>query len=401
MTTQTSRRAPGSGSPVPRGQTIAAAGGRHVYTEVTDVLRGSVEPLVPSVPGAAEHPLRLALVVPHFSFGSGGHHVVFQLAHALEQRGHTVSYWVHDPFGERPDASGAGLRAAIIEQYAPIAGPVFNGFAQWTGTDVALATGWQTVYPILRLPGCRSRAYLVNDHEPEFYPTSLESLFAARTYELGLPCIVGGGPWLADLIESRYGAEVVARFPYPVAPEFQPRDVERREDTLVVYGRNITPRRAVGLALIALEELKRRRPQLRVVLFGDEGAPDLNFAYEHHGPISPERLSWVYSEATIGVAFSLTHGSLVPHDMLACGLPVLDLEGYSTAAEHAATGLVELAPLDPVAMADALERLLDDPALRALRASEGSAYVGAHTWAHATSLVEDGLRAILRGRATA
>ncbi|MCW3040251.1 MAG: glycosyl transferase group 1, partial [Solirubrobacterales bacterium] len=374
---------------------VPASPGRHVYSGVTDVLAGAVAPLVPGARLDPGRPLRLALVVPHFSFGSGGHHVVFQLAHHLEQRGHTVSYWVHDPFGEWPDATGPALRAAIREQYAPVEGPAFSGFADWSGADVALATGWQTVYPVLGLDGCRARAYLVNDHEPEFYPTSLESLFAARTYELGLPCLVGGGPWLADLLTQRYGAHVVARFPYPVAPAFSPRPVDRREDTLVVYGRNVTPRRAVGLALIALEELKRRRPDLRVVLFGDEGAAPLNFPYEHHGRISPEDLSWVYSEATIGIAFSLTHGSLVPHDMMACGLPVLDLKGYSTAAEHAATGLVELAPPDPRAIADALERLLDDPSLRAERAEAAQAYVARHTWERSTDLVEDGLRRIL------
>ncbi|MCU1677738.1 MAG: glycosyl transferase group 1, partial [Frankiales bacterium] len=383
---------------VPVAAPIPAMSRRHVYTEVTDVLGGRVAPLVPGVDETTDRPLRLALIVPHFSFGSGGHHVMFQAARSLELRGHAVSYWIHDPFDQRPDATGAELRSAIREQYAPIDGPVFNGFAEWAGADIVLATGWQTVYAALGLDGCRARAYMVNDHEPEFYPTSLESQFATRTYELGLPCLVGGGPWLADLLTERYGAEVVVRFPYPVAAEFRRRDVARRQDTLVLYGRNVTPRRGVGLALIALEELKRRRPDLRVVLFGDEGAVDLNFAYEHHGAISPERLSWVYSEATIGIAFSLTHGSLVPHDMMACGLPVMDLAGFSTAAEHAGTDLVELVPSDPTAMADALERLLDDDELRARRSRAGQEYVAAHTWEATTSLIEDGLRAILRAR---
>lgn len=383
----------------PRGMPMPAVAGEHVYTQIARVLHRGAEPLLPVPASTAGRPLRLALIIPPFGFGSGGHHVVFQLARGLEERGHAVSYWLHDPHGEASDRSDAAIRAAIREQYAPIAGPLSSGFAGWTGADVAIATGWQTLYPLLTLDRCRARAYLVNDHEPEFYPTSIESLFARRTYELGVPCIVGGGPWLADLLRERYGVEVAARFPYPVAPEFVPRDVERREDTLVVYGRNVTPRRAVGLALITLEELKRRRPELRIVLFGDEGAPALNFAYEHLGPIAPERLSWVYSEATVGIAYSLTHGSLVPSDMLACGLPVVDLEGFSTASEHAGTGLVELVPFDPIAAADAIERLLDDPAERARRSRAGRAHIAAWTWDVAVDRVEEGLRAILRARA--
>jgi glycosyltransferase involved in cell wall biosynthesis len=385
---------------VRRGITIPAGGGPHVYSEVAQVISGDVAPLSPVAPGTADRPLRLALIVPPFSFGSGGHQVVFQLAQRLHERGHAVSYWVHDPFGQVTD-SAARLRAQIRDQFAAVDGPVAVGFADWNGADVVVATGWQTVYPAMRLPRCRARAYLVNDHEPEFYPTSLESIYAARTYTLGVPCIVGGGPWLADLLRDRYAADVVARFPYPVAAEFQLRDVRRRDDTIVVYARDSTPRRAVGLALMALERLKERRPELRVVLFGDEGMPALPFAYEHLGRITPEDLSWVYSEATVGLGFSLTHGSLVPHDMLACGLPPVDLTGFSMAAEHAATGLVELAAPQPAAIAEAVQQLLDDPAERARRAEAGRAYVARHTWADATDRVEAGLRDVVRARLSA
>jgi len=358
---------------------------------------GGIVPLVPTPAGLSEGPLRIALIVPPFGFGSGGHAVVFQLAESLERMGHTVSYWVHDPFGERPaEETDAELRQAIIDGYAPVQGAAFHGFSQWQGADVVVATGWQTVYPAMTLENCRARAYIVNDHEPEFYATSVESYFAAQTYKLGLPCILGGGGWLEQTLKEQYGSEVVARFPYPVAPEFQPRPIARRDDMIVLYGRNTTPRRAVGLALIALEELWRRRPGIRVVLFGDWDMPATAFPYEHFGPIAAERLSWLYAEATIGIGFSMTHGSLVPHDMMACGLPVLDLEGFGTGVEHAESGLVELAPFDPFLIADALERLLDDPALRAERAEAARAYVAEHNWDASAALVEQGLRDVLR-----
>ena len=67
-----------------------------------------------------------------------------------------------------------------------------------------MATGWDTVYPALLLPGCRARAYLVHDHEPEFFATSVESRWAARTYELGLYGIARAR-WLRDLLAERYG----------------------------------------------------------------------------------------------------------------------------------------------------------------------------------------------------
>ena len=41
--------------------------------------------------------------------------------------------------------------------------------------DVAIATEWTTAFPVRDLPRCREKAYLVQDHEPEFFATSSES----------------------------------------------------------------------------------------------------------------------------------------------------------------------------------------------------------------------------------
>src|SRR6185312_15874631 len=77
--------------------------------------------------------------------------------------------------------------------------------SRWRGADVVLATGWQTVPRALLLEDCGARAYLVQDHEPEFYGTSAESLWASESYRLGLHCIAAS-PWLAALLRERYAA---------------------------------------------------------------------------------------------------------------------------------------------------------------------------------------------------
>ena len=78
-------------------------------------------------------------------------------------------------------------------------------FSAWHGADVALATGWQTVARVLLLHDVASRAYLVQDHEPDFYATSAESLWAAQTYREDLHCVAASA-WLAELLRERYGA---------------------------------------------------------------------------------------------------------------------------------------------------------------------------------------------------
>ena len=49
----------------------------------------------------------------------------------------------------------------------------------------------------------------MQDHEPEFYATSAESVWAEETYRLGLFPICAS-TWLRDLIAQRYGAHGVA-----------------------------------------------------------------------------------------------------------------------------------------------------------------------------------------------
>ena len=152
---------------------------------------------------------------------------------------------------------------------------------------------------------------------------------------------------------------------------------------------------------MALARVKARRPDVRIVLFGDREPLHTSFPYEHIGVATPEQLAWVYSEATVGVCLSLTNYSLIPQEMLACGLPCVDLEGASASSVFGADGPVELVPFDADVLAGALERLLDDPAERERRSAAGRDFVRPHTWDQAAVQVERGLRSALRVRESA
>jgi glycosyltransferase involved in cell wall biosynthesis/GT2 family glycosyltransferase len=369
-----------------------------VHQAVLELAREGAAPLLAPKPGLAESErLHIAVVIPPFRRGSGGHSTIYNLLTRLEERGHTVSTWLHDPLGYLNDEWPAVIRENLREYFRPTAGPVYKGFAQWYGADVVLATGWDTVYPVLRLPHCSARAYLVQDHEPEFFATSAEAVFAAHTYEQGLYCIAAS-PWLRDLLKDRYGADGTF-FELGVDHSiYHPRPVPRRPDTVIFYARDVTPRRAVPLGVLALEELHRRRPELRFVLFGDNDPLDTPFPYEHLGIASPEELSWAYSEARVGLSLSLTNYSLSPQEMLACGLPCVELAGRSIESVFGLDGPISRAADNPVALADAIEQLLDDEALWDRRSREGIAFAAERTWDRAADELEQGLRAALRFR---
>ncbi len=222
-------------------------------------------------------------------------------------------------------------------------------------------------------------------------------MLSEDTYRHDLYCIAAS-PWLRDLLRNRYGARADA-FELGVDHDtYRPRPIERRRDTVIYYARHATPRRAVPIGLMALAELKRRRPDTRIVLFGTNEVLHASFEYEHVEVLSPTQLSWLYSEATVGLCLSLTNFSLMPKEMLACGLPCVELAGISAESIFGEDGALALAELHPDRIADSMERLLDDRAEWDRRSRGGVEFVASHTWDRATDEVEAGLRHALRVR---
>src|SRR5213075_1233706 len=139
------------------------------------------------------------------------------------------------------------------------------------------------------------------------------------------------------LMRERYGG-ATSLFQFGVDHEtYFPRDTARDRDTVVFYGRAVTGRRA-------------------------------------------DPLAWLYSGAAAGLVLSMTNYSLVPQEMLACGLPCVDLAGFSAETVFGDDGPVELAPFDAGALAGAIGHLLDDEANWQRRSSAGLAFVRDHTW---------------------
>jgi glycosyltransferase involved in cell wall biosynthesis len=353
-----------------------------------DYLRQGAAPLSGDAPGES---LRIAIVVPQFRRGSGGHKTIADLVRGLEARGHRLSLWVEDEEGRHDGEDVDGLWHAF---FGRVDARVRLGFGEWETADVVLATGWQTVHRALVLPGVAARAYLVQDHEPEFYGTSAQRTWAEQTYTLGLHPICASS-WLAGLVRERYGVEA-SSFDLGVDHEtYKPLPTHRRDDLVLFYARAVTARRAVPLGLLALEELKRRRPAVEVALFG-EGRPIVTpFKYLDLGVMAPDKLAHAYASAAVGLCLSMTNPSLVPTEMMACGLPVVDLDVPSMRATFGAGGPVELAAFDPLALCGAIERLLDDLVLRADRSRAGAELAAARTWARAAEQVEAGLRMAL------
>ncbi len=369
------------------------------YESVREFARRGPAPLTAPSPHDGERALwHIAWVVPPFRRGSGGHMALFRIALELEARGHSCSIWIQDDVGMM-DGRVALARREIVDHFAPLRGGVFNTFDDWQGADVAFATGWQTAYPVAMRGNCKLKAYLVQDHEPDFYPASAERMWAAGTYRLGLPCLASS-PWLEHMLRTRYEVEQVEAFEYGVDFDaYRPAGGPRDPQTVLFYARPATPRRATELGMLALEELIARRPDTRVIVFGDRKPPPAPFDYDFAGVLQPTELAQLYGRATVGLVLSLTNYSLIPKEMMACGLPVVDVRGASAESVFGREqGVIEMADADPLALAAALDSLLDDAPRRARMAATAERFVAGMTWPAATDQIEHALRGWMADR---
>jgi glycosyltransferase involved in cell wall biosynthesis len=368
-------------------------------------------------PTASGERLSIATLIPSFRRGSGGHATIVRLLEGLRARGHEVSVWLED-HEARHARERASLTKRSFHKFFAAADqlPLHTDLHEWRGADLVLATGWQTVARALELPDAHARAYLVQDHEPDFYAVSAERMWAADTYRQGLHCIAAS-PWLAELLHARYGASAT-HFDLAVDHAlYRPRETlrqqgggwrrrgdgssggggDRGERQLVAfYARAVTPRRAVPLGLAALAELSRRRPDVEIVLYGEDRPLSVPFPHTNPGVLDGKGLAELYARATLGMVFSLTNPSLICLETMACGLPCVELASESMIATFGADGPLTLVEPDPLALCAAIERLLDDPERRASVARAGIELMAGRTWERAAGQVEEGLRGALR-----
>ncbi len=348
--------------------------------------------------------LSLHWVIPDFTIGGGGHATIFRMIRAMETAGHRCTIWIEEAHHHR-DAEAAWQD--IVKNFNCVSARVAfveDGFFRATG-DIAVATSWTTAYAVERARGFAAKCYFVQDHESEFHATGASSLLAERTYGFDFGCICAG-PWLETLMRERYG-RWARSFHLAFDPEiYRIADPDAQEARfavgrpgpvrIAVYARTHTERRCVGLVLAALELLGRQGAPIEVHFFGQSAPPVAAFPLPafHHGVLAPEELAALYNSCDIGICLSATNYSLVPKEMMACGLALVELDTASTRAVFD-PDIVTLAGPTPSELADAIRGLVDDPGNRRARAEASLDWVSRFCWDDAGRKVEAAFRSYL------
>lgn len=350
-------------------------------------------PLSPSETPFNPRKMDLHWVVPDFAPGMGGPAAIFRFVGLLEQFGHRCTIWIR---GGTRHGSAEKARETIRDNFTPIEAAVriLDHNTDEVSGDAVIATHCWTAYSVRAVTQVRERFYLIQDFEPWFHPMGSEYLLAEATYRFGFSCITSS-KWLQDLMRSRYGANA-ERFVYAYDPAvyFEDPTVTRADNQIAFYARSSTPRRAVQLGLLALEILSKRGKSFVVAFFGGTvGNIKVSYQYHDHGVLNERQLAQLYRSATIGVVLSSTNYSLIPHEMMACGLPAVDLYADGTASEFSLDAIT-LAEPTPQAIADSIDRLLSDKELQERQRARARSYIGQLSWENSARQIE---RALVNG----
>jgi len=202
---------------------------------------------------------------------------------------------------------------------------------------------------------------------------------ACETYRFGFYPITSG-PWPLRMLEKEWGITDGAFFRFPIdrgiyhAPS-SPRTNARKR--IVYFARPDMPRRCYPLGVAALQLVKQERPDVEIVFYGDkaEKFQHVPFEFTNVG-MTPQisDLGDLYRSADVGVCFSTTNPSLVPFEMMACGLPVVDLDVNGNEVSYGGRENCMLAAASPRDIADKIYAVLDDTARAADLTSRGIAY---------------------------
>ena len=342
--------------------------------------------------------LHIHWVIPNFTPGLGGHMTIFRTIDYLERCGHQCTIWVHSELegNDKPSRLSSMHKRVIDQTFIPLKtdqvymlGNNQNELDLVSG-DIIIATDRMSTYPVLGMKKFLKRFYFVQDYEPYFFAQGSSSMLTEQSYgyENDFSCICAS-PWLKKKMES-FGNSAIS---FPLAVDhsvyYLNNDQNRSRNAIAFYVRRSTPRRLYELGLLALRELFDQGHYFEIVTFGENDLPDLGIPVKvkHAGILDANALADLYRQCTVGFVLSGTNYSLVPNEMMACGLPVVDINAEHTRLSYQ-PGTAVLGKPTPVGLASALSRLLNDASFRNSTVKAGLSATEHLNWDRSNKLIE-------------
>lgn len=312
---------------------------------------------------------KIAWVMPHPGKGSGGHRTIIQNVNALLRAGYECDIYVEEDGVSTPEM----VKQKINEWYEPCKAGVFVGFHLQKEYDLMFATGWQTVDFVRKLPA-KKKAYFIQDYEPWFFPMGDQYLITENSYKYGfLPVTIG--KWLAHKMASDFGTPA-EYFDFGAdLSVYRPLENVEKENAICYVYQPEKPRRCDYIGLEALKLVKAMRPDIKIYLYGSNiDARPILFEHENLRIIPIEECNKLYNKCKVGLCLSASNPSRIPFEMMAAGLPVVEMYKENNIYDLPDEGVL-LADTTPEAIASAIVHLLDHPELSKKMSEFGVQYM--------------------------
>lgn len=269
----------------------------------------------------------ITFVIPGMPAFSGGHTSILRLGTELVNLGYEIRYISIDNQSVEDMINNAKINLSGFK------GKFISEKFEDVKTDVVIATAWDTVYYSRKINGYKM--YFVQDYEPYFSLYGESFILAQKTYELGYH-MVSLGQWNKYMIEKE--CKINSRidfieFPYE-GKEYvdKNRNFEqyknKKEFNMAVYIKD-TGKRAPYVVQYLCSRLKSDLNKDGITLNLKYYGEDKGFKCEggiNLGKLKKEELVRLYNYSDFGFVGSLTNISLVPYEMLATGLPIIEFE---------------------------------------------------------------------------
>ena len=298
---------------------------------------------------------KIAWVMPHPGKGSGGHRTIIQNVNALMNAGYECDIYVEEDGVSTP----VTVKQKINQWYEPCDAGVYVGFDLKKEYDLMFATGWQTIAFVRSLPA-KKKAYFIQDYEPWFFPMGDQYLMTENSYKYGfLPVTIG--KWLAHKMASEFNTPA-EYFDFGADLNiYKPLENVKKENAVCYVYQPEKPRRCDYIGLEALKIVKAMRPDVKIYLYGSniEGRV-IDFEHENLHIIPVHQCNELYNKCKVGLCISASNPSRIPFEMMATGLPVVELYKENNLYDMPEGGVL-LADTTPEAIASAVVSILDNP----------------------------------------
>lgn len=263
---------------------------------------------------------KIAFLMWRFNLASGAHRTVINLSEYFNSIG-IESHIYTDNTRDLMNSVEKKQRLEHIFQ-SKINSKIYAGWDLKEDYDMVIATNFLALGFIKHLDS--KKAFFIQDFSQWFFQRSIHGLYAEKAYSYDIPSITIG-QYLSEELYRMY--ERPRRYINLTADKnIYFRNHKKKENAICFFYQPDKPKRCSLLGIEALRIVKEKLPDIKIYIFGSEDKTKIDLDCENLRILSIKELNDLYNKCKVGICLSSTNPSRIPFEMMASGLPVVELD---------------------------------------------------------------------------